>query len=123
MAGASAQMFSESTTNYRRIKMKKLQNCWLAFTCSAVLFAAGSLKAADAKTYQVTGPVLELTPTTITVQKGNDKWELARTGSTKVTGDLKVGARVTIYYTMVAAEVEVKAGKSGEKTSKKDASK
>ena len=106
--------------------MNKLQSYWLAFTFSAVLFAAGSLKAADAKTYQVTGPVLELTPTTITVQKGNDKWELARTGGTKVTGDLKVGARVTIYYTMVAAEVEVKAGKGGkegEKTSKKDASK
>jgi hypothetical protein len=122
MAGTSAQMTQRINTNYRRIKMNKLRNYWLAFTCGAVLFAAGSLKAADAKTYQVTGPVLELTPTTITVQKGNDKWELARTGSTKVTGDLKVGARVTIYYTMVAGEVEVKAGKSS-KESKKDANK
>jgi hypothetical protein len=79
--------------------------------CGAALFAATSLNAADVKTYQVTGPVLEVTPTTITVQKGSDKWELARDGKTKITGDLQVGAKVTIYYTMVAAEIEVKAAK------------
>jgi hypothetical protein len=73
---------------------------------------ATSVRAADAKTYQVTGPILEVTPTTITVQKGNDKWEIARDNKTKTTGDLKVGAKVTIYYTMVAAEIEVKAGKA-----------
>jgi hypothetical protein len=80
--------------------------------CAAALLAASSLNAADAKTYQVTGPVLEVTPTTITVQKGNDKWEIARDGKTKITGDIKVGAKVTIYYTMVAAEIEVKEGKA-----------
>ena len=79
--------------------------------CGAALFAATSLYAADAKTYQVTGPVLEVTPTTITVQKGNDKWEMVRTSSTKIKGDLKVGSKVTIYYTMVATEVEVKEAK------------
>ena len=88
--------------------MNKKKQHWLAFMCGAALFAAISLDAADAKTYQVTGPVLEITPTTITVQKGNDKWEMARTGTTKIKGDLKVGSKVTIYYTMVAAEVEVK---------------
>ncbi len=55
--------------------------------------------------------VLEVTATTITVQKGNDKWELARNSNTKIKGDLKVGSKVTIYYTMVAAEVEVKEAK------------
>jgi hypothetical protein len=30
------------------------------------------------KTYQVTGPVLELTDDAIVVQKGKDKWEIAR---------------------------------------------
>ena len=88
--------------------MSKTKQHWLGFICAAALLAASSLNAADAKTYQVTGPVLELTPTTITVQKGNDKWEIARDGKTKITGDIKVGAKVTIYYTMVAAEVEVK---------------
>jgi hypothetical protein len=62
-----------------------------------------------AKTYQVTGPVLEVTPTTITVQKGDDKWQIARDKSTKMSGEPKVGAKVTIYYRMVATEVEVKA--------------
>ena len=80
--------------------------------CGAALLAASSLNAADAKTYQVTGPVLEVTPTTITVQKGNDKWEIARDSKTKITGDIKVGTKVTIYYTMVATEVEVKPAKA-----------
>lgn len=56
----------------------------------------------------MTGPVLEVTPTTITVQKGDEKWQIARGKDTKVNGDLKVGAKVTIHYRMVAAEVEVK---------------
>jgi hypothetical protein len=67
--------------------------------------------AAPPKTYQVTGPVLEVTADTITVQKGSDKWEIARTADTKVTGDLKKGAKVTIEYRMTAASVEVKAAK------------
>ena len=58
--------------------------------------------------YQVTGPVLELTDSKIVVQKGKEKWEIARTPDTKVTGDLKVGAKVTIEYTMTAKSVEVK---------------
>jgi hypothetical protein len=101
--------------------MKTMKTYWLPFVFGAALLAATSLHAADAKTYQVTGPVLDLSPTTITVQKGNDRWELARTSSTKVTGDLKVGAKVTIHYTMVAADVEVKetkAAKDADKTAK-----
>ena len=85
----------------------------------AALFCAPTLNAADVKNYQVTGPVLEVTPTSITVQKGNDKWEIARDKDTKVTGDLKVGAKVTIYYKMVAQEVETKEGKAKEGKAKK----
>ena len=86
----------------------------LGFLLGGILCAAVSLRAADAKSYQVTGPVLAITPTSITVQKGEDKWEIARNSNTKVQGDLKVGAKVTIYYTMVANEVEVK-GKAEKK--------
>src|SRR4051812_21363647 len=68
--------------------------------------------AAAPKTYQVTGPVLELTNDTIVVQKGKDRWEIARDASTKVTGDLKVGSKVTIEYRMTAASVDVKAEKA-----------
>jgi hypothetical protein len=67
--------------------------------------------AAQPRTYQVTGPVLELTADTITVQKGTEKWEIARTADTKVTGELKKGEKVTIEYRMVAAGIEVKAAK------------
>lgn len=64
--------------------------------------------AATTKTYQVTGPVLEVTDSTIVVQKGKDRWELSRGAGTKVTGDLKVGSKVTIAYQMVATDVETK---------------
>lgn len=76
-----------------------------------LLLSASALNAAEAKSYQVTGPVLEVTATKIIVQKGDEKWEIARGKDTKITGDLKVGAKVTIYYTMTAQEVEVKAEK------------
>ncbi len=72
------------------------------------LVALPSWSVAAGKTYQVTGPVLELTDTMIVVQKGQDRWELARDASTKVTGELKVGAKVTIEYRMSATSVEVK---------------
>ncbi len=73
-----------------------------------VMFAVSAVYAASVKTYQVTGPVLELKDDMIVVQKGNDKWEIARDKDTKVSGDLKVGAKVTIQYTMTAKEIESK---------------
>ena len=75
----------------------------------ALGFGPLQLQADPAKSYQVTGPILELTDTKIVVQKGDEKWEVARTPETKVTGKLKVGAKVTIHYTMSAKTVEVKA--------------
>ena len=63
---------------------------------------------AAVKTYQVTGPVLEVRADALVVQKGTEKWEIARDANTKVTGDLKVGAKVTIEYRMTAASIEVK---------------
>ena len=52
-----------------------------------------------------------MTDTTITVDKNGEKHQVAREKGTKITGDLKVGAKVTIYYRMVATEVEVKGDK------------
>jgi hypothetical protein len=85
-------------------------------TIISILAAAGILAstafAGGPSTYQVTGPILAITDTVITVQKGKDKWEIARGADTKVTGDLKVGAKVTITYTMSATAVEVKTEKA-----------
>ena len=80
----------------------------LSILCLAIALSLAASAAAAVKTYQVTGPVLEVTDDHVTVQKGQDRWELARDASTKVTGDLKVGAKVTIEYRMTATSVEVK---------------
>lgn len=89
--------------------MKRLMTLTAVFALTAVFVLVSSLAfAAAVKTYQVTGPVLEVTDDMIAVQKGKDRWELARTPDTKVTGDLKVGSKVTIEYKMNATKVEVK---------------
>jgi len=67
--------------------------------CSAA-FAAG------AKTHEVTGTVLETTPTKIVVQKGPERWEIDLDPQTKVSGELKVGAKVTITYAMSATKID-----------------
>jgi len=86
------------------------------------LFLASAAAAAGPKDYQVTGPVLDVNDDVITVQKGTEKWEIGRDKSTKIDGDLKKGARVTVYYKMNATKVEVKeAGKA--KTDAKSAEK
>jgi len=82
--------------------MKRITILFLAF----ILFASFSF--AGTMAYQVTGPVLEVTNDSVTVQKGKEKWEIARDKDTKITGDLKVGSKVTIHYTMKATSVEVK---------------
>lgn len=94
--------------------MKKI----LVFAC-ALMFVATVALAAGPKTYQVTGPVLEVTANTIVIQKGKDKWEIGRDAATKVTGDLKVGSKVTIEYTMKAVTAEVKDAKKAEPKKKK----
>lgn len=88
-----------------------------ALGVSALL--SGSALAATAKTYQVTGPVLEVNSDMIAVQKGKDRWEIARDSSTKMA-DVKVGDKVTIEYRMTATSVESKAAtKSSKKAAKK----
>ena len=82
---------------------------------AASLALSGAAYATGEKTYQVTGPVLEVTDTMIAVQKGKDRWEINRDANTKVTGDLKVGEKVKVTYTMSATDIEVKAGKGKKK--------
>src|SRR5438034_8434608 len=84
----------------------------LSLMAAASLALSSAAFAAGAKTYQVTGPVLEVTDSIIAVQKGKDRWEMNRDANTKVTGDLKVGEKVTVTYTMSTTEVEVKDRKS-----------
>ena len=77
---------------------------------AAIAFAATALA------YQVTGEVVDVTEKSITVKatggknKG-EKFEMTRGADTKVTGDLKKGANVTVEYAISAKSVEVKAEK------------
>jgi len=107
--------------------MKKLS----VVVAAAVLLAASFVVAQTtssapaapkvAKNYQVTGPIVELTDTMIVVEKGKDKWEIARNKDTKVTGELKLGEKVTIMYQMTAASIEVKTEKvKAKKVEKKE---
>ena len=77
----------------------------------ALAALAGGTLAAE-KTYQATGPIVEVRDDAIVVQKGKEKWEIARTPDTKVTGELKKGEKVTVHYKMTATSIDV-AGKKG----------
>ena len=58
--------------------------------------------------YQWTGSVVEMDNDHIIVQKGDEKWEFAYDKSTKITGTLKAGAKVTVKYMMKATSIEAK---------------
>jgi hypothetical protein len=89
-----------------------------ASVCAMMFFVVSVAVAGDM--YQVTGPVLEVKNDSITVQKGNEKWQIARDKDTKVTGDVKVGSKVTVKYQMKATTIELKdEGKKEEKKEKK----
>lgn len=79
---------------------------------SGVLLLTSVAIAAEPKDYQVTGPVLDVTDSVITVEKGKEKWEIGRDKDTKIKGDLKKGSRVTVHYKMSATTVEVKDAKT-----------
>ena len=96
--------------------MRNTRRSVLAVMAALLLFA--SLASAAVKDYQVTGPVLEVGPDKIVVQKGKDRWEIARDASTK-GGEVKVGDKVTIHYRMTATDVEGKPAKTESKSTKK----
>ena len=79
----------------------------------------GAAHAEATKTYQVTGPVLDVSGSTITVQKGKEKWQLARDKETKAPSDVKVGDKVTIEYTMSAKNIESKGAAKPDKSAPK----
>jgi len=82
-----------------------------------VALVTAGVAGAAGKTYQVTGTVEDVSDTTIVVtqDKGKnkgEKFEMARTPDTKVTGQLVKGAKATVEYSITAKNVEVKAAKA-----------
>lgn len=97
--------------------MKKL--LWLSL---AVVFAIGLLGvagyAAADKSYQFTGTVKSVEPGTFTVEKNaKETWTFSTDASTK--GTPKVGDKVTVYYKMIATEIEAKPAAAEKKAPKK----
>lgn len=78
----------------------------LAALILPLVFAASAL--ATEHVYQVTGPVLATTGTSITVQKGKAPWTVIRDANTRMSGDVKVGDKVAIKYHMVADTIATK---------------
>ena len=79
---------------------------WFAIVVLIVAVMQDSVWGRPPKKYQVTGKVLEVTADYIAVDKSGDRWEIGRDSSTKVTGTLKVGEKVTIEYQMSATRVD-----------------
>jgi|SRR5438874_2846991 len=90
-------------------------NIAFSLLAAATLALGSAAFAGSVKDYQVTGPILEVNDSMIAVQKGKDRWEIARDSNTKATGELKTGEKVTVHYTMTATNIEVKAAKGAKK--------
>lgn len=84
--------------------MRKLASSLLL----AGLMGGASLFGAGAKSYQVTGPVMDIQGEVYTIQKGTELWQINVPKGTKGFENVKKGDKVTIYYTMTATSAEAK---------------
>jgi len=74
---------------------------------SSILTAAAFAAAIPAKTYQVTGKVVQFTNDVITVQKGTEMLEFGKMSSSKIPGELVPGNDVTVTYRMMVVDVKI----------------
>ncbi len=96
--------------------MKK--TTWVALAVIVALGLAGLAGYAAEKSYQFTGTVQSVTGNTFTVEKSaKEVWTFSTDGSTK--GTPKVGDKVTVYYKMIATEIETKPAAAAKKPAKK----
>ena len=96
-----------------------MKNKTISLIAAASLALSSAAFAAGVQDYQVTGPVAEVNDSMIVIEQGakKERFEIARDSSTKMSGAVKVGDKVTVHYKMTATDVEAKAGKAekGEK--------
>jgi hypothetical protein len=87
----------------------------LAVILIALAFVAGGYAAA--KNYQFTGTVKAVDATSMTVEKSaKETWQFELNKDVK--GTAKVGDKVTVYYKMVATEIEGKPAATATKSKK-----
>lgn len=70
--------------------------------CAILGYAAG------AKSYQVTGPITDISADTLTITKGSEAFQINLPKGTKGAEGLKKGDKVTVFYAMTATSVESK---------------
>ena len=91
---------------------------WIVMIAALLVAAAVAGGYAASKSYQFTGTVKTVEGSTFTVQKSaTETWEFSTDASTK--GTPKVGDKVTVYYKMVATEIEAKPAGTATATKKK----
>ena len=67
----------------------------------------GIVLAAGAKTYQITGTVVEATGSKVIVEKGGERFEFDIDPATvKGSAELKVGSTVTVTYVMSPTKID-----------------
>lgn len=92
----------------------------MKYSAGYLVVAALLCVAVPAMAAKVTGSVSEVSPTNVVIKKGRQKLDMARDASTRVEGDLRKGAKVTVEYTMTATSIEVKStGRKARATKKK----
>ncbi len=75
--------------------------------CVALALGFGAGMSAAGKSYQFTGMVKSVEAGTLTVEKSaKEVWTFSTDKDTK--GTAKVGDKVTVYYNMVATQIEAK---------------
>jgi hypothetical protein len=78
------------------------------------LVLVGNILAAGAKTYEITGTVVEATGSKVTVEKGTERFEIGiDPATTKGSAELKVGSTVTVTYVMSATKIEAATAATG----------
>jgi hypothetical protein len=79
----------------------------ICFLATLSLAFTGAALGAGAKTYQITGTVIEATGSKVTVEKEGERFEIdIDPATTKGSADLKVGSTVTVTYVMSASKIE-----------------
>jgi hypothetical protein len=90
---------------------------YLALIALALMLGLGAGMSAAPKSYQFTGVVKASDAGTLTVEKSaKETWTFTTGKDTK--GTAKVGDKVTVYYTMVATEIESKPAAAPKKPGK-----
>jgi hypothetical protein len=96
--------------------MKRIVWC-LAIVAVALALGFGAGMSAAGKAYQFTGVVKSNDGGTMTVEKSaKETWTFTTNKDTK--GTAKVGDKVTVYYSMIATEIEGKPAAPAAKKSK-----